>query len=127
MWSLFAWTAVWGFWLTLTHGFHPTFLLAVIVTSSLVGVYAVASYLNHLVLVPLLCSRGIGWNYLIAIFAVMAVLTAIGLGMIRLSYLVTWGPDPDPYGLYKHYAIDLFGMAVHVGLAALIVRFMQRH
>jgi hypothetical protein len=55
----------------------------------------------------------------------MALLTAVALAIIRLSYLVTIGPDPDPYGLYKHYAIDLFGMAVHVGLAALIVRLMK--
>lgn len=124
-WSLFAWIAVWGFWLTLTYGFHPTFLLAVIVTTSLVGVYAVATYINHLVLVPRLCTRDIGWSYLISIGAVMALLTAVGLAMIRISYLVTLGPDPDPYGLYKHYAIDLFGMVVHVGIAALIVRFTQ--
>lgn len=125
-WSLFAWIAVWGFWLALTYHFHPTFLLAVIVTTSLVGVYAVASYVNHLVLVPRLCSRGMGWNYLISLVAVMALFTAVGLAMIRLSYLLTLGPDPDPYGLYKRYAIDLFGMVVHVGAAALICRLTQR-
>ena len=125
MWSMFAWIAVWGFWLTLTYGFHPTFLLALIVTTSLVSVYSVASYVNHLVLVPRLSARGMGWRYLISLVAVMALLTAVGLAMIRLSYLMTLGPDPDPYGLYKHYAIDLFGMVVHVGAAALIVRFKQ--
>ena len=123
--SLLAWIAVWGFWLTLTYGFHPTFLLAMIVTTSLVGVYAVTTYINHLVLIPRLCSGGIGGRYLISITAVMTLLTAVALAIIRLSYLVTLGPDPDPYGFYKHYAIDLFGMAVHVGLAALVVRFAQ--
>ncbi len=125
LWSLFAWIAVSGFWLTLTYGFHPTFSLAVIVTSSLVSVYAVATYVNHLVLMPRLWSQGMGWSYIISIVAVMASLTAVGLAMIRLAYLVTLGPDPDPYGLYKHYAIDLFGMMVHFGAAALIGRFMQ--
>ena len=57
----------------------------------------------------------------------MALLTAVGLGIIRLSYLMTFGPDADPYGVYKHYAIDLFGMVVHVGAAALVVWLMHWH
>jgi hypothetical protein len=125
IWSLFAWIAVWCFWLTLTRGFHPSFSLAVIATTSLVGFYAIAAYTNHLVLVPRLCSHGVGWSYLISMAAVMALLTALALAIIRISYLVTLGSDPDPYGLYKHYAIDLFGMVVHVGLASLAVRLTQ--
>lgn len=50
--SLVAWVGVWAFWLAVTHKFHPTFALAVIVTPSLVVAYAVAAYVNHLVLVP---------------------------------------------------------------------------
>lgn len=51
----------------------------------------------------------------------MALFTAFALAVIRVSYLMTCGPDTDPYGVYKHYAIDLFGMVVHVAAAALIV------
>ena len=125
--SLLAWVVVWVFWLTLTHSFHPTFLLAVIVTTSLVGVYAAATYVNHLVLVPMLCASGLSLRYAVSLVATMALLTAVGLGIIRLSYLMTFGPDADPNGVYKHYAIDLFGMVVHVGAAALVVWLMQWH
>ncbi len=51
----------------------------------------------------------------------MAIFTAIALAIIRVSYYMTFGRDTDPYGVYKHFAIDLFGMIVHVALAAFIV------
>ena len=38
-----------------------------------------------------------------------------------------WGPDADPNGAYKHFAIDLFGMAVHLGVAALVVWMVGRY
>ena len=50
--ALMAWVAVWIFWLTTTRTFHPTFGLAVIVTTSLVVAYALAAALNHRVLLP---------------------------------------------------------------------------
>lgn len=50
-----------------------------------------------------------------------AIFTAIALAIIRISYFETFGPDTDPYGVYKHFAIDYFGMMVHVAIAALIV------
>ena len=56
----------------------------------------------------------------------MAVLTAGALAIIRVSYLKQCGPDADPYGVYKHYVIDLLGMAVHVSAAAAINRRLTR-
>jgi hypothetical protein len=50
-----------------------------------------------------------------------AIFTAIALAIIRISYFEMFGPDTDPYGVYKHFAIDYFGMMVHVAIAALIV------
>ena len=37
--------------------------------------------------------------------------------MARIAYLRTLGPDPDPNGVYVHFAIDFFGMAVPVAVA----------
>jgi hypothetical protein len=51
----------------------------------------------------------------------MIMLTAVALAIIRVSYFELSGPDADPYGAYKHFAIDLFGMAIHLALAAGVV------
>jgi hypothetical protein len=118
---------VWVLWLALTRDFHPTFPLAVIVTTSLVVAYAVAAYFNHLFLVPRLWSAGLhGW-YTLWLAVTMALLTAVALAVIRVSYLELWGPDADPNGVYKHYAIDLFGMAVHLCVAAAVVWVVGRY
>jgi hypothetical protein len=74
------------------------------------------------VLVPSFLDREKYWQYVSYLAAVMAIFSAIALAVIRVSYNTAFGPDADPYGLYKHYAIDLFGMIVHVTAAALIVR-----
>lgn len=56
----------------------------------------------------------------------MAALTAAALTLIRVSYSRALGPDPEPNGLFKHYAIDFFGMAVHVAAAAAITKISAR-
>ncbi len=125
-WSLIAWLAVGVFWLIVTRAFHPTWLLAIIVTSSLVCAYAAASYINHLALVPKYFSTGRYGMYAAALFATMVVLTALVLAIIRFSYFEALGPDPDPNGVYIHFAIDLTGMLVHVTAAAFVVWFAGR-
>ncbi len=124
--SLVAWVGVWAFWLIVTRDFHPLFSLAVVVTTSLVVAYAAAAYVNHLVLIPRLFATGRRWSYASGLAVTMAVLTAAALAAIRVTYAEWWGPDPDPNGVYKHYAIDLFGMAVHVLLAAGVVAVVRR-
>lgn len=74
--SLLFWVGVWVFWLATTHTFHPTFALAVIVTTSLVTCYAVAAYVNHLVLVPRLWAAGRYRRYAAWLAITMALLTA---------------------------------------------------
>ena len=124
--SVLAWFCVWAFWLATTHDFHPTFALALIVTTSLVAAYAAAAYINHLVLVPWLWAVGRRWQHAAWLAATMVLLTAVALAAIRVSYRGLWGPDTDPNGAYKHYAIDLFGMGAHVGAVALIVWVARR-
>jgi len=55
----------------------------------------------------------------------MTVFTAIALAIIRISYFNLLGPDADPNGMYKHFAIDFFGMAVHILIAASLVSFTR--
>ncbi|TWW09434.1 hypothetical protein E3A20_14370 [Planctomyces bekefii] len=64
---------------------------------------------------------GMRWTYVVRLAAIMAVFTFLALFIIRISYHNLFGPDSDPYGAYKHFAIDFFGMTVHVAIAALIV------
>src|SRR6516162_5214803 len=120
-WSVVAWVGVGVFWFFATQGFHPTRALAVVVTVSLVTAYAVASYVNHLVLIPTYWRTGRYTSYVTWLAFMMALLTAAGFAVLRTCYIVAMGPDRDPYGLYKNYAIDLFGMAFHLLIAAGIV------
>jgi hypothetical protein len=114
------------FWFIVTRGFHPTRALAILVTASLIGAYASAAYINHLVLVPRFVKAGRYRQYATWLLVTMAVLTAVALAVIRISYVRAGFPDPDPNGLYKHYGIDFFGMLVHVALAAAVVWLVSR-
>ena len=119
--SMLGWLLVWGFWLTTTGRYHPTSGLAVIVTTSLVVAFAAASYCNHLILVPRLAAREKRWASAFSLVATMVLWTLAALCIIRISYHQLVGPDSDPNGSYKHFAIDLTGMVLHVAIAAAIV------
>lgn len=125
-WSACAWVVVGLFWYFTTRNFHPTTVLAVIVTGSLVMAYALAAYLNHLVLIPDYWRRGRWAMYAASLLATMTILTALALLVIRYSYFYLWGPDDDPNGAYKHFAIDWLGMAVHLLAAAVVVGLVRR-
>lgn len=127
VWSAVAWVAVGLFWLVVTRSFHPNFALDVVVTVALISAYAAATYINHLVLIPLLQRTREQRTYLLSLLGTMIVLTAIALTIIRMAYYAELGPDPDPLlSIAKHFAIDLFGMAVHVGAAAIIVWYVKK-
>ena len=121
--SLIAWFGVWTLWLSLTWKFHPTVGLALIVTTSLIAAYANVVSLDLLVLRPVLLLNGKRLHYVASLAYVMAFLTALALFVIRIAYIMIWGRDPDPNGLYKHFAIDLFGMVVHLVLASAVMYF----
>ena len=125
-WSLIAWLAIGVFWLIVTRRFHPTLALALIVTSSLICAYAGAAYINHLLLLPKYWRDGRRGEYAAALLGTMVVLTSLALTVIRISYFKALGPDPDPNGLYHHFAIDFSGMVVHVAAAASIVWAVRR-
>ena len=121
-----AWVGVGLFWFATTRHYHPTPALAVIVTVSLVGAFAAAADVHHLVLIPRYWRTRRYAAYSGLLLATMAAVTAAALAVIRASYLRLHGPDADPYGVYKHFAIDLFGTAVHVAVAAGVVWAWRR-
>lgn len=112
--SIIAWAVVWVFWFSTTRSFHPTQMLAVIVTTSLVIAYALAVTIHHQVLFPAWHATRHHWRYLMQLLSTMAILTLVALIVIRIAYARMLGPDPDPYGFYKHFVIDFAGMAVHL-------------
>jgi hypothetical protein len=120
LWLILVWAGVWAFWLALTHSFHPTFPLALIVTTALVTAFATATELNRRLLIPRWWRPGGYTQYAIGLLVVMVLLTAVALAIIRVSYTELLGPDPDPNGAVKHFAIDLFGMACHLAAAAAV-------
>jgi hypothetical protein len=126
IWSLAAWVAVGMFWFVTTRGFHPTAGLAVIVTVSLMVACALAAYANHLILIPRYWRARRYATYAAALLLAVAVVTAAALAVIRGSYREAVGPDPDPLGVYKHYAIDFVGVLVHVAAAAVAVWVVRR-
>jgi hypothetical protein len=125
-WSALAWLAVCLFWFVITRRHHPTLTLAIIATASLVLAYAAAAYGNFLVPMPRYWKTRRYARYVVTLLGTMVVLTALAPGIIRTSYFPTLGPDPDPNGLYVHFAIDFCGMAVHLLVAAGVVWVVRR-
>jgi hypothetical protein len=124
-WSVVAWVAVWAFWLTTTRGYHATWPLATIAITALVGSYAAASYVNHLLLVPRFLRNGKYLRHVSSLIGIMMFFTAAALAVLRLFYVKILGPFPvRPW--YEDYAIDLFGMVVHVLAAACVVWVFKR-
>ncbi|MFN7930211.1 MAG: hypothetical protein U0Y68_20260 [Blastocatellia bacterium] len=123
--SVVGWFTVFFFWLFATRSFHPTLVLAVIVTTALIGAYACASYLQHLYLIPRYREHNKRQAYYVAMTGTMLGLTALALLIIRICYLYLFGPYPVNY-LVVDYALDLFGMLVHVTLAMWVVHVYQR-
>jgi hypothetical protein len=107
--------------LVATRRSHPSLSLAVIVTTALVAAYAAAAYVNHFALIPRLWRPGNRAGYVVALTVMMVALTAMALAVIRVAYLRLAGPDPDPRGVYKHFAIDLCGMGLHLVAVAAIL------
>ena len=124
--SIAAWLIVGIFWYFATRSAHPTQHLAVVTTSALIITYAAAAYINHLLLLPRFWRQGRTPAYLGTLLTMMFALTAIALTVIRTTYLRALGPDPDPNGLAKHFAIDFIGMAVHLIGAEIAVRIHLR-
>ncbi|HPH64158.1 MAG TPA: hypothetical protein PLF40_00360 [Kofleriaceae bacterium] len=123
--SLLLWVAIGIGWLRLTRGFHATDQLAAIATASLVTAYAAAAYLNHLVLIPRYWRTGQHKRYALTLLAAMLTLTAIALAVLRTFYIRAIGPAAVNR-LEVDFALDFFGMLVHVSAAALVVHVLRK-
>jgi hypothetical protein len=126
MGTLVVWLLVGLFWYFTTLRFHPHAHLARTVTISLVVAYATTVYVNHLLFIPRFWRANRWAAYWGSLLMTMVGLTMIAVAIIRVSYIHSLGPDPNPNGLYIHFAIDFAGMVGHVLAAAGIV-WLWRH
>lgn len=124
--SMLGWLTVGLFWLVVTRNYHPTWTLATIATSSLVSAYAVAAYVHHRYLIPKYWQADRVAMHVVLLVTAMIFLTGFALAIIRFSYLHAFGPYPvDDW--YIDYAIDFFGMAVHLVMAVVVVALCKRY
>jgi len=113
-----------GCWMSFDH--HPTLLIDVVVSAILLGAYAAAIYVNVLVFVPRLLRRHLHLIYWSTLAASMCVITLGALVLLRLSYSLLLENGGDFLGdFWENYCIDLVGMIVFVGGAAVVVRVMN--
>jgi hypothetical protein len=123
--SLLTWAVVAAFWLVTTRNYHATWSRAFVVTGSLMAAYATAVYVNHQVLVPRYWGGRFG-TYGLLLATTMSVFTAVALTVNLLEDIRKSGLDLNAFLVCKHYAIDFFGMAVHVVGAACVVWIYRR-
>lgn len=119
------WAGVLAFWLLLTLDHHPTFTLAIVATTIMVGCSAAAVYTHALLLRPRLAA--LSWiRYTPVLLALVVTLGAIAAASIGSIYDLLWGPDPLRYGFWTNLALDSTGIALHLLAAIVIYRPRRR-
>jgi len=119
------WLALLVFWTLFSIAYHPSILTDIAVTIVLLSSYAVMVYFNYLILIPhFLHTRGY-LQYVIALLISMCGLMFVAFNIIRLIYTY-FGYSALIGDYWYNYAIDLFGMIVHVSAAMLLVWIVSR-
>ena len=118
---LLIWLCMAGFWLMVFRAHHPTLTLAILATGLLIGSYAVAVYINQLLLIPRFPTWGFAY-YLIVLALVLFCLTVSGVLSIQAVYDFFWGPDRRRFGFWFNITTDLCGMVIYVFGAWLICK-----
>jgi hypothetical protein len=120
------WTGVFAFWLLLTRGHHPTWLVAASATAALVSAFALAVYVNSFFLWPEFAKRRLWWQYIVLLFATVLILDLVAVHLIQLIYDWLWGTDAGRYSFWFNMASDGAGIIVHL-IAAMGVMWITGH
>jgi hypothetical protein len=124
---LLSWLCMAGFWLMVLRAHHPTFTIAILATALLIASYAIAVYINQLLLIPRFQTWGFAY-YLIVLAIVLFCLTVTGVLSIQAVYDFFWGPDRRCFGFWFNFTTDLCGMIIYVFGAWLICKsWIGRH
>jgi hypothetical protein len=101
-----AWSGVFVFWLLATRNHHPTWTIALLATAVLVAAFALAVYVNALLLLPGL-ARARRWSgYAVGLLATVIILDLAAVLLIQFIYDRLWGPDPLRYGFWFNAASE---------------------
>ena len=101
--TLVVWVLVGLFWYFTTLQLPSACALARTVTISLVVAYATAVYLNHLLFIPRFWRANRWPAYWGSLLMTMIALTTIAVAIIRVSYIRSLGPDPNPNGFIRSF------------------------
>ncbi|HYW08968.1 MAG TPA: hypothetical protein VE913_18560 [Longimicrobium sp.] len=118
---LLGWIALTSLAMVLVRAHHPTLLINALATSLLFASFAVAVYINHLVLIPRLLNADRPAPYVVALLLTMVGVTLAAVLGIQFVYDLLWGPDPLRYGFWFNFASDFTGTLLHVVGAAVLV------
>jgi hypothetical protein len=124
------WSGVFIFWLLATRNHHPTLTIAMLATVVLVTAFALAVYVNALLLLPRYARPRRWLQYTVALLATIAVLDLAAVLLIQFIYDRLWGPDPLRYGFWFNVASEgvliIFHLAAALGLMWLVRYLRQR-
>ena len=126
MLHLVVWFGVFTFWLLVTRQHHPTWMVAALATAVLVSAFALAAYLNSLLLWPKFAKRRRWLPYLLALLTTVAVIDLVAVLSIQLIYDWLWGTDAGRYSFWFNLTSDGAGIIVHV-VAAMGVMWIVKY
>jgi hypothetical protein len=120
------WSGVFIFWLFVTRQHHPTWLVAALATATLVSAFALAVYVNSLLLWPKYAKRRLWLTYLLTLLLTVAVIDFVAVLLIQFIYDWLWGTDAGRYSFLFNMASDGAGIIVHV-IAAMVVMWIATY
>ena len=120
------WSGVFLFWLLVTRQHHPTWIVAAAATAVLVSAFALAVYVNSLILWAKFAKRRRWLRYLLALLALVAAIDLVTVLLIQLVYDWLGVTRAGRYGFWFNMASDGAGIIVHV-VAAMGVMWIARY
>jgi hypothetical protein len=117
------WSGVFTFWLIATRRHHPTLTIAILATAVLVAAFALAVYVNALLLRPRYSRLWL--QYAVLLVATVAVLDLGAVLLIQFIYDRLWGPDPLRYGFWFNVASEGVLITIHLAAAMGVMRLAK--
>jgi Na+-transporting methylmalonyl-CoA/oxaloacetate decarboxylase beta subunit len=119
------WLGIFFCWLLATRHYHPTLLIAVLVTTILVSASALAVYINRHVLQAQFARHRSLLKYAVLLIALLVALDLIAVLSIQRIYDLLWGPDPNRFGFWFNFGSDGFIIVLHL-IAAVSLEWIMK-
>jgi hypothetical protein len=119
------WSGVFTFWLIVTRRHHPTLTIAILATAVLVAAFALAVYVNALLLKPRYARARLWSKYALLLMATVALLDLEAVLLIQFIYDRLWGPDPLRYGFWFNVASEGVLIIIHLAAAMGVMRLAK--